>query len=143
MIPLPRQSPLTVVAGHGLVRLAGELDVATAPAVRDAVRQSLDSHPALLRIDISGVSFCDCSGLRALLWAKAEAARAEAGFHLSGPLQPVVARVLDATATTAHLGLTPRPAERGPRRREQRRRAAASGIARHFGNGVAAQVVAR
>ncbi|MER6522897.1 STAS domain-containing protein [Streptomyces sp. NPDC001553] len=74
-----------VLAGrYGLLRLAGELDLETGSAIRDAVRNCLDNRPALLRIDISGVSFCDCSGIAALLWAKAEAGRAGTGFHLSG-----------------------------------------------------------
>ncbi|MFD3721791.1 STAS domain-containing protein [Streptomyces sp. NPDC058674] len=107
VIPPPLRATRTVVLAdrYGLIHLTGELDMETAPAVRDAVRGCLDGCPAVLRIDISGVSFCDCSGLGALLWAKAEAARAGTGFHLSGPLQPPVARVLDATRTAAHLGL--------------------------------------
>ncbi|MDJ0383554.1 STAS domain-containing protein [Streptomyces sp. G-G2] len=112
MISTPRRAARphtpTVVLGarRGLIRLAGELDLETAPAVRDGVRRCLDTRPDLLRIDISGVSFCDCSGIGSLLWAKDEAARAGIGFHLIGPLQPVVARVLDATGTAAHFGLT-------------------------------------
>ncbi|MFG2987968.1 STAS domain-containing protein [Streptomyces sp. NPDC048257] len=79
MIPPHRRAARTVVVAgrYGLIHLTGELDVATAPAVRGAVRESLTSRPALLRIDIRGVSFCDCSGLGALLWAKAEAAERE------------------------------------------------------------------
>ncbi|MEV7729078.1 STAS domain-containing protein [Streptomyces sp. NPDC087917] len=112
MIPPPRRADRTSVLAcrDGLIPLTGELDLASVPALRDAVRECLAARPTLLRIDISGVSFCDCSCLGALLWAKAEAARAGVGFHLSGPLQPAVARVLDATGTTAHLGLTPHPA---------------------------------
>ncbi|MEV6574252.1 STAS domain-containing protein [Streptomyces sp. NPDC051577] len=120
VIPSPRRQTRTVLlAGrYGLVPLAGELDLATAPAVRDAVRACLDSHPALLRIDISGVSFCDCSGLGALLWARAEAVRAGVGFHLSGPFQPVVTRILEATGTAARLGLAPQPAQHAVEQRE-------------------------
>ncbi|MER6521924.1 STAS domain-containing protein [Streptomyces sp. NPDC060334] len=120
LIPSPRRHARTVVlAGrYGLIPLAGELDLETAPAVRGAVRACLDSNPALLRVDISGVSFCDCSGLGALLWARAEAARAGVGFHLSGPFQPIVARVLQATGTAAHLGLAPQPVRRGSEQRE-------------------------
>ncbi|MFJ9078840.1 STAS domain-containing protein [Streptomyces sp. NPDC102278] len=119
MIPSPRRQGRTVLlAGrYGLVPLAGELDLATAPAVRDAVRACLDSQPALLRIDISGVSFCDCSGLGALLWARAEAVRAGVGFHLSGPFQPVVTRIVDATGTATRLGLAPQPAQRAVEQR--------------------------
>ncbi|MCY0963427.1 STAS domain-containing protein [Streptomyces sp. H27-H5] len=124
MIPAPRRAPrphtpTVVLAGrYGLLRLAGELDLETGSAIRDAVRRCLDNRPALLRIDISGVSFCDCSGIAALLWAKAEAGRAGTGFHLSGPAQPVVARVMDATGTAADLGLLPQPPEQSGARRK-------------------------
>ncbi|MEV7729385.1 STAS domain-containing protein [Streptomyces sp. NPDC087917] len=116
MISSPRRPPRphthTVFAGHhGLIQLVGELDLETAPAIRDAVRRCLDGRPSLLRVDISGVSFCDCSGVASLVWAKAEAARAGTGFHLSGPPQPAVARVLKATGTAAHLGLAQGHAE--------------------------------
>lgn len=50
------------LAGRCGLILTGELDVATAPDLRDAVRESLAGRPAVLRIDISGVSFCDCFG---------------------------------------------------------------------------------
>ncbi|MGW6868973.1 STAS domain-containing protein [Streptomyces sp. NPDC054901] len=145
MIPPPRRSARTVVlAGrYGLIHLTGELDVATAPDIRDAVRDCLTRPPALLRIGISAVSFCDCAGLGALLWAKAEAARAGAGFHLSGPFQPIVARVLDATGTTAHFGLEPRPVEQCRELEEGRGRAAVSETVRHSRRGVARRMVAR
>lgn len=120
VIPSPRRPARTVLlpGRYGLIPLAGELDLETAPAVRDAVRACLDNHPALLRVDISGVSFCDCSGLGALLWARAEAARAGVGFHLSGPFQPIVARVLHATGTAAHFGLEPQSAQHAGEQRE-------------------------
>ncbi|MFD3780070.1 STAS domain-containing protein [Streptomyces sp. NPDC058612] len=141
----PRRATRTVVVAgrYGLLHLTGELDVESAPAVRDAVRRSLHGHPARLRIDISGVSFCDCSGLRALLWAKAEAARAGTGFHLSGPLHPAVARVLDATGTAVHLGLAPQPAGRRNGRGEERGRAPDSDTARQPQTGATSRVVAR
>jgi anti-sigma B factor antagonist len=48
--------------------VAGELDVATAPAVRDAFLQLLgrDDVPELA-LDVSGVAFADSSGLAVLL----------------------------------------------------------------------------
>ncbi|MGW7319049.1 STAS domain-containing protein [Streptomyces sp. NPDC054865] len=146
VIPRPRRSARTVVlAGrYGLIHLTGELDVATAPDVRHAVRDSLTRPPALLRIDISAVSFCDCAGLGALLWAKAEAARAGSGFHLSGPFQPIVARVLDATGASVHLGLESRPVEQCHKQEEGRGRAADSDTVHHSRRGgVARRTVAR
>ncbi|MFD4048115.1 STAS domain-containing protein [Streptomyces sp. NPDC058611] len=97
---------------HGLLHPAGELDVETAPAVRDAVRRSVDGYPALLRIDISGVSFCDCSGLGVLLWAKAEAPVPEPASTSAVRPSPPSPASWTATGTAVHLGLPPQPAER-------------------------------
>jgi anti-anti-sigma factor len=62
---------------HGLVRagvarvtLAGELDLDSAPRVREAVDACLEQGPALLRLDLGGVRFCDCAGANALLRAR-------------------------------------------------------------------------
>ncbi|MGW7065006.1 STAS domain-containing protein [Streptomyces sp. NPDC054904] len=111
--------------------------------MRDAVRDSLTCSPALLRIDISAVSFCDCAGLGALLWAKAEAAGAGSGFHLSGPFQPIVARVVDATGASVHLGLEPRSVERCHKQEEGHGRAAAFETVRYSRRGVTRRMVAR
>ncbi|MGW7099649.1 STAS domain-containing protein [Streptomyces sp. NPDC054838] len=93
VIPPHRRATRTVLVAdrYGLIHLTGELEVATPPTVHDAVRESLTGRPALLRIDTSGVSFCDCSGLGALLWAKAEAAEREpasTSAARSGPPSP-------------------------------------------------------
>ncbi|MFJ9344636.1 STAS domain-containing protein [Streptomyces sp. NPDC101733] len=96
-----------VLDGHGVVRLMGELDIETTPSIRHAVRKSLDNHPTLLRVDLAEASFCDCSALRALLWAKDEASRTGARFHVSGPLQPPVARLLAVTGAGVELGVMP------------------------------------
>ncbi|MEU9178926.1 STAS domain-containing protein [Streptomyces sp. NPDC048550] len=122
-LPSPRWATCTVASAgcDGLVSLAGELDLEAVPAIREAVRDCLQGRPALLRMDIGAVSFCDCSGIGALLWAKGEAARAGIGFHLSGSPQPVVARVLAATGADSQLGLMPVSAEWHGERRESER----------------------
>ncbi|MFI5982493.1 STAS domain-containing protein [Streptomyces sp. NPDC051555] len=119
-LPSPRRATCTVasVGSDGLVSLAGELDLEAVPAIRDAVRDCLQGRPALLRMDIGAVSFCDCSGIGALVWAKGEAARAGIGFHLSGSPQPIVARVLAVTGADTQLGLMPVPAEWHGERRD-------------------------
>ena len=61
--------------GQGvLVRVAGELDVATAPALRAVLataqqvlaRDHRDGGPAVLRVDLAGVRFADRAGLAPL-----------------------------------------------------------------------------
>jgi hypothetical protein len=57
-------------AGPGICRVTvvGELDAATAPTICDTLRDALIRH-ACVDVDRGGVSFCDCSGLSALLTA--------------------------------------------------------------------------
>ncbi|PWJ05398.1 hypothetical protein DKG34_21625 [Streptomyces sp. NWU49] len=65
--------------GSCRVTVAGDLDVCTAPIVREALRDAVSRHERV-DVDCAGLSFCDCSGLSALL-AAARAAKA-AGAEL-------------------------------------------------------------
>jgi anti-sigma B factor antagonist len=51
------------------VAVLGELDIATAPSLDDAVLGLEDARPGLLVIDLTGVSFIDSTGLSVLLTA--------------------------------------------------------------------------
>jgi anti-sigma B factor antagonist len=50
-----------------VVRVVGEIDVATAPELRDALHRLLDHGAHAIVIDLSGVNFLDSSGLGVLL----------------------------------------------------------------------------
>ncbi len=54
-----------------IVRVEGELDVATAPGLDATLRQAEASDAAVIAIDLTGVSFIDSTGLRVLLEAHA------------------------------------------------------------------------
>ncbi|MDQ1006160.1 anti-sigma B factor antagonist [Streptomyces sp. V4I23] len=54
--------------------MAGELDVVTAPGVRQALRAAVAEYQHIV-VDLGKVHFCDCTGVSALL-AGARAARA-------------------------------------------------------------------
>jgi anti-anti-sigma factor len=84
--------------GTAALAVAGELDLATVPALQDALAQ-LDGTPAL-ELDLSGVRFMDSSGLRALLTARRDAQAAGRRLRLVG-VPPAVARVLELTRTAA------------------------------------------
>jgi anti-sigma B factor antagonist len=113
MIPSPRQDAprlhavTGLAAGHATLSLAGEIDLDTVPRLRRAMGACLRHRPTAVHLDISDVAFCDCAGLNALLWARAQADCAPAAFELRGPVQPPVARLLDLTGTAVVLGLTP------------------------------------
>ena len=54
------------------VRPAGEIDIATAPALECALLRALESGAASIVLDCDRVSFIDSVGLRVLVWAARE-----------------------------------------------------------------------
>jgi anti-sigma B factor antagonist len=88
-------------SGHVLVRLRGELDLTSAPALQDVLDDLRDRHQAIV-IDLGGLRFMDSSGLRLLLSASADAARDgwDLGL-LAGP--SAVQRVFTITGTEDRL----------------------------------------
>ena len=59
--------------GEGVaVRVVGELDIATAPALESALLRALESGAASILVDLEGMSFIDSMGMRVLLWAARE-----------------------------------------------------------------------
>ncbi len=83
----------------------GELDMDTAEALEQAVARLLSGGPSVLAIDFSGVSFCDSSGIGALIRAHKVAAAHSCRLELHR-VDPDVRRVFDL------VGLD-RPADRG------------------------------
>jgi anti-sigma B factor antagonist len=57
------------VPGAVVVRVAGEIDMLTAPALDDAVRRSLREQPAKLVIDLSAAQFFSSAGISVLVAA--------------------------------------------------------------------------
>ncbi|MFF3159574.1 STAS domain-containing protein [Streptomyces sp. NPDC057910] len=62
--------------GRCRVTVAGDLDVVSAPAVRDALRDAVSRYSNGVDVHCGQLSFCDCCGLSALL-AAARAAKAD------------------------------------------------------------------
>jgi stage II sporulation protein AA (anti-sigma F factor antagonist) len=85
--------------GIVLVCVAGELDVETAPELRDRLADQIRGGCRHLLLDLSAVPFMDSSGLNALLKANAEAGRAGTSVCLVSPA-PVVRRILDLTGVS-------------------------------------------
>lgn len=76
--------------GHVAVALYGEIDIATAPVMRDVLAK-VASHAATgLTVDLSGVTFLDAAGLGMLVSASRSAQHLPGGLRLVG----VPARVL-------------------------------------------------
>ncbi len=93
---------------HGSnVRLAGAVDVETAPALRAELAEliSTASPGTELSVDLSGVSVLDSSGLSALIRAHRMAAAKDARLTLTG-LPDRVARMLNITGLDLLLNLS-------------------------------------
>jgi anti-sigma B factor antagonist len=102
--------------GITIAGLAGELDIAGAPALREQLLSLLWPGSSRLVIDLSDVSFCDASGL-AVLVSTARRARLLGGFLHLAAVSPQAARVLEITGLCRSLAIFPtvRAAASGPR----------------------------
>lgn len=77
--------------------VTGEVDLATAPALRERLLCLLHDHgPDLLDVDLAGVTYLDCTGIGALVAVRNAAVRTGRRVRVSHP-QPIVRRVLEVT----------------------------------------------
>lgn len=105
-----------------LVAVAGEIDLETAPALRTrALEVIAQGHPRLV-LDLAAVTFCDSSGLNALINV-ARCAKGAGGSLALAAVPDRLARMLDLTgvstlmpsypstdeAVSAHHTATPEP----------------------------------
>ena len=67
-----------------IVRLAGELDLYNAPAVRDALTLACADRPLAVVVDLSEVEFMDSTALGVLIEARTKLQNRQ-GFHLAAP----------------------------------------------------------
>ena len=95
----------TVWAGHRgpvIVTLGGELDIVSAPAVREELLSLLRPGVSQLVIDLSAIRYADASGLAVLVGTQRRAVLLGGTLRLAAP-QPEVARVLAVTGMGRHL----------------------------------------
>ncbi|MBT2234340.1 MULTISPECIES: STAS domain-containing protein [Nonomuraea] len=79
-----------------VVAVEGELDLFTAPFLRDEVRDAIKQDGAWLVLDLQQLSFMDSSGLSVLIEAWRLATGEGGGVSLAAPQAPV-ARILRTT----------------------------------------------
>ncbi len=88
------------------ILLEGDLDLAVAPLLAPVVRQVLgDPEVRSIEIDVALVSFCDSSGLSALLNARNRAAERGVALRLVR-VGPRLERLLAATGLGRVLGVS-------------------------------------
>ncbi|MFC9583447.1 STAS domain-containing protein [Streptomyces yangpuensis] len=90
-----------------VVHVGGEMDIDRAPMLRDALYAAITEPggPAEIVVDLSGLSFCDSSGLGVLVHARQTAA--EHGRHISlRDPQPQFRRLLEMSGADSLFPIT-------------------------------------
>jgi anti-anti-sigma factor len=82
--------------GHTVIAVRGELDIATTAALRGRILTLLKDTTTPLVIDLSGVSFCDASGLALLVGTQRRARLHGLTVTLAAP-RPSVSKLLRIT----------------------------------------------
>jgi anti-sigma B factor antagonist len=82
--------------GAVIVRLSGEADITTAPALAEALGSRAAENTALLVVDASGLSFIDSAAIHVLVVAHHRLHSAGRRLALVSPV-PAVMRVLQLT----------------------------------------------
>jgi len=75
--------------GQATVHLSGELDFTTSNQLYTAIDMILTAAVSELTIDLRKVTFCDSSGIHAIMAAYDRATATDAAFHLTHAQAPV------------------------------------------------------
>jgi len=77
--------------GYTIATISGDLDIACVPALREQLLGLLGPHANRIVVDLSGVTFCDASGLAVLIGARRRAWLLGGALRLAAPTPPVAA----------------------------------------------------
>jgi anti-sigma B factor antagonist len=106
--------------GDQVVSVTGELDIATADQAYAYISEVIDSWPTAVSVDLSGLTFCDASGLGVLAKIARHARQAGRQLKLTSARPPLL-KIMRLTGldgvfpelwspAPAYSALTPRPA---------------------------------
>jgi anti-anti-sigma factor len=84
------------IGSKATLRLSGELDVSSAPQLRDTVTSLISGGKTNLVFECSGLDFIDSTGLGVLIGARARALAANGSVALGG-VKPAMQRLLVVT----------------------------------------------
>jgi anti-sigma B factor antagonist len=101
----PFEMSVDAHADTATLQLSGELDVATAPALRERVVELVTQGQVNLVFDCTGLEFIDSTGLGVLIGARARSLAANGTVALTG-VRPALQRLLVVTGID---GLFPEP----------------------------------
>ena len=100
------QFPVTWSGRTAVVRLPAEIDLTGSDAVREALLAVLNQAALALIVDMTGTTFCDSSGITALVRAARRATATGATIRLVVTAQPVL-RVLSLVGIDRLIDIYP------------------------------------
>lgn len=93
--------------GICVVRVGGEVDIATAPQLQAVFDEVLEASPDSVLVELDDVTFLDSSGIRALVIAKRRLSEVGASFVIDG-MSEAVKHVLEIAGMLEDLANTDR-----------------------------------
>jgi anti-sigma B factor antagonist len=109
---VPNESPLRLEVGgdrnEPIVRIVGEIDIATAPLVRAELSRLVNRGAQQIRLDLAEVGFIDSSGLGVLVGALRRLREEHDGRIRIDAVQDGVRRIFEITGLGPMFGLAPR-----------------------------------
>jgi anti-sigma B factor antagonist len=91
--------------GDPVLRVHGEVDVYTSPALRDELYRIIDGGAKQVTLDLGGMDFIDSSGLGVLVGALKRVRERDGDLQLRS-LQPSTRKVLEITGLTQVFAIT-------------------------------------
>ena len=98
---VPFSAELLNGEGPSVVKLLGELDLSTAPQLETCL-EGLGADGASVQLDLSGLTFCDSSGISAMVTAAKRVRKSGGQLSIASP-QPAVRSVLEITGLLDYL----------------------------------------
>jgi anti-anti-sigma factor len=99
---------------RALITLTGEIDLESTPLVRAALARCLSDGIRIVDVDLTAVTFCDCSGLNVFLYAAQRTTEAGGTLRLHHPPR-TLGLILDLTGSGFLLEPTAEPLTPPPR----------------------------
>ena len=90
--------------GYAVVRLTGELDIATVDDLRQHVRTAREKYGERIILDLTDLEFMDSQGLSAIIEVHKSVTAAAGRLALVSP-RPIVRRTLEITGLTRRLDI--------------------------------------
>ena len=92
-----------------IVTIPADIDISNADSIAEQLLSALASGVSAVVADLTGTTFCDCSGVRSLMLASDKAAASNTQLLLAAPSRAVL-RILELVGLLRTLRIYPTPA---------------------------------